>query len=45
VLEKLGILEKRRNPENGQDKTWEYKIDADVLNQLLEQKKFRGESE
>ena len=42
MLEKLGILRKRRNPENGHDKTWQYIIDTDVLNQLLEQRKFRG---
>jgi|GEM_PF-1008048 len=42
VLEKLGILEKWDNSENGQDKTWQYKIDTDVLEQLLKQAKFRG---
>jgi len=42
VLEKLSILEKWRNPENGKDKTWQYKIDDDVLKQILEEMNLRG---
>jgi hypothetical protein len=34
VLEKLGLIEKRHNP-NGQDKTWQYKLNKDTLSSLL----------
>ncbi|MDJ0801146.1 MAG: ArsR family transcriptional regulator [Calothrix sp. MO_167.B12] len=43
LLEKMGILEKQKNPGNGQDKTWQYKLHFDVLNQLLERRKFKNE--
>ncbi len=43
LLEKMGILEKQKNPGNGQDKTWQYKLHFDVLNQLLEHRKFKTE--
>ncbi|BAY99914.1 hypothetical protein NIES37_38970 [Tolypothrix tenuis PCC 7101] len=35
LLESMGIIEKQKNPGNGQDKTWQYKLHFDVLNQLL----------
>lgn len=34
LLEKIGLIEKRHNP-NGQDKTWQYKLKVDVLSGLL----------
>lgn len=34
LLEKLGLIEKRHNP-NGQDKTWQYKLNKDTLSSLL----------
>lgn len=39
LLEEMGIIEKQKNPGNGQDKTWQYKLHFDVLNQLLEHRK------
>jgi hypothetical protein len=44
LLESLGILQRRKNPGNGQDKTWQYKLNLDVLNKLLEHGKLRNES-
>ncbi|MEA5566659.1 hypothetical protein [Anabaena sp. UHCC 0399] len=35
-LEEMGIIEKQKNPGNGQDRTWQYKLNFDVLNKLLE---------
>lgn len=35
ILEQLGILKRRHNPSNGQDKTWQYQLKQDVLEQLL----------
>lgn len=35
LLEQLGILKRRHNPSNGQDKTWQYQLNLDVLKQLL----------
>ncbi|QIR35266.1 ArsR family transcriptional regulator [Tolypothrix sp. PCC 7910] len=35
LLEEMGILSKQKNPGNRQDKTWQYKLHLDVLNQLL----------
>ncbi len=43
LLEKMGILKKQKNPGNGQDKTWQYKLHFDVLNKLLEHRKFKNE--
>lgn len=37
ILEQLGILKRRHNPSNGQDKTWQYRLKQDVLEQLLNQ--------
>lgn len=37
-LEEMGIIEKQKNPGNGQDRTWQYKLNFDVLNKLLEKK-------
>lgn len=34
LLEKIGLIEKRHNP-NGQDKTWQYKLNKDTLSSLL----------
>lgn len=44
LLEQLGILEKRHNP-NGQDKTWQYRFKLDVLQTLLNSERgtFRSE--
>ncbi|BAY20225.1 hypothetical protein NIES21_60950 (plasmid) [Anabaenopsis circularis NIES-21] len=36
LLEEMGIIEKQKNPGNGQDRTWQYKLNFDVLNRLLE---------
>ncbi len=35
LLVRLGILEMRRNPGNGQDKTWQYRLNWQVLQQRL----------
>jgi len=35
LLVHLGILEMRRNPGNGQDKTWQYRLNWEVLQQRL----------
>ena len=43
LLEEKGILEKQKNPGNGQDKTWQYKLHLDVLNQLLEHRLCKTE--
>jgi hypothetical protein len=36
LLEEIGIIEKQKNPGNKQDRTWQYKLNFDALNQLLE---------
>jgi len=36
LLEEKGILERRKNPDNGQIKTWQYKLNLDVLDVLLQ---------
>jgi hypothetical protein len=36
LLEEKGILEQRKNPDNGQIKTWQYKLNLDVLDALLQ---------
>ncbi|BAY10265.1 hypothetical protein [Calothrix sp. NIES-2098] len=43
LLEEMGIIEKQKNPGNGQDKTWQYKLHHDVLNHLLEHRKGKTE--
>jgi hypothetical protein len=43
LLERLGILSKQKNPGNKQDKTWQYKINMNVLSRLLEHRKFNSE--
>jgi hypothetical protein len=43
LLEEMGIIEKQKNPGNGQDKTWQYKLHFDVLNRLLEPGKCKTE--
>ncbi|WP_242038162.1 hypothetical protein [Tolypothrix sp. FACHB-123] len=43
LLEEMGIIEKQKNPGNGQDKTWQYKLHQDVLNSLLEHRKCKTE--
>ncbi|MBD2505288.1 hypothetical protein [Anabaena azotica] len=35
-LEEMGIIEKQKNPGNGQDRTWQYKLNFNVLNKLIE---------
>ncbi|MBD2459300.1 hypothetical protein H6G80_35385 [Nostoc sp. FACHB-87] len=37
LLDEMGIISKQKNPGNGQDRTWQYKLNFDVLNKLLEQ--------
>jgi len=36
LLEEKGILERRENPDNGQIKTWQYKLNLDILDVLLQ---------
>jgi len=36
LLEEKGILERRKNPDNSQIKTWQYKLNLDVLDVLLQ---------
>ncbi|BAT56956.1 hypothetical protein NOS3756_59680 (plasmid) [Nostoc sp. NIES-3756] len=36
LLENMGVIEKQKNPGNGQDRTWQYKLNFNVLNKLLE---------
>jgi hypothetical protein len=43
LLEDMGIIEKQKNPGNGQDKTWQYKLNLEVLNRLLEHPKLKTE--
>ncbi|TAE58833.1 MAG: MarR family transcriptional regulator [Nostocales cyanobacterium] len=35
TLENLGLIERRQNPGNRQDKTWQYKLNTDKLKELL----------
>jgi len=35
LLVKLGILEQRHNPGNGQDRTWQYRLNLSVLEEKL----------
>jgi hypothetical protein len=43
LLEEMGLLERRHNPSNGQDKTWQYKLNLNRLNELLKHRKLRNE--
>ncbi|MDZ8262977.1 hypothetical protein [Nostoc sp. ChiQUE01b] len=43
LLDEMGIISKQKNPGNGQDRTWQYKLNFDVLNKLLEH--GRGKTE
>ncbi|WP_244329305.1 ELKS/Rab6-interacting/CAST family protein [Tolypothrix sp. PCC 7910] len=43
LLESMGLIEKQKNPGNGQDKTWQYKLHVDVLDKLLEHGKCKTE--
>jgi len=43
LLEEMGIIEKQKNPGNGQDRTWQYKLNFEVLNKLLEHGRFKSE--
>jgi hypothetical protein len=43
LLERMGIIDKQKNPGNKQDRTWQYKLNFDALNQLLEH--GRGKTE
>jgi len=36
LLDEMGIISKQKNPGNGQDRTWQYKLNFEVLNRLLE---------
>jgi len=36
LLEEKGILERRKNPDNVRIKTWQYKLNLDVLDVLLQ---------
>ncbi|MBD2504672.1 hypothetical protein [Anabaena azotica] len=42
-LEEMGIIEKQKNPGNGQDRTWQYKLNFNVLNGLLGYRKCKTE--
>lgn len=37
LLVELGILDRQHNPSNGQDKTWQYRINQEVLLKLLKE--------
>jgi hypothetical protein len=41
-LEELGLIERRHNPGNWQDKTWQYKLNLGRLAELLEDRKRRN---
>jgi hypothetical protein len=41
-LEELGLIERRHNPGNWQDKTWQYKLNLERLSELLEDRKRRN---
>lgn len=43
LLEEIGILSKRNNPSNGQDKTYQYRLNLSVLNQRLEYRECKNE--
>jgi len=43
LLDEMGIISKQKNPGNGQDRTWQYKLNFDVLNKLLEHGRFKSE--
>ncbi|MBK1990865.1 hypothetical protein A0J48_025720 [Sphaerospermopsis aphanizomenoides BCCUSP55] len=43
ILEELGLVEKRHNPGNRQDKTWQYKLKLDRLKELLCHRKQTSE--
>ncbi|MBW4637632.1 MAG: hypothetical protein KME05_05240 [Gloeocapsa sp. UFS-A4-WI-NPMV-4B04] len=45
LLDKIGLIKKRRNPNNEQDKTYQYQLNEDVLTSLLkkEQGKLKKE--
>ncbi|MFN6569186.1 hypothetical protein [Dendronalium sp. ChiSLP03b] len=43
LLDEMGIISKQKNPGNGQDRTWQYKLNFDVLNKLLEHGRFKTE--
>ncbi|MBD2504870.1 hypothetical protein [Anabaena azotica] len=42
-LEEMGIITKQKNPGNGQDRTWQYKLNFNVLNGLLGHRKCKTE--
>lgn len=43
LLDEMGIIFKQKNPGNGQNRTWQYKLNIDVLNRLLELGKCKTE--
>ncbi|MBD2253326.1 hypothetical protein [Nostoc parmelioides] len=43
LLEEMEIITKQKNPGNGQDRTWQYKLNLDVLNGLLGHRKCKTE--
>ena len=43
LLEEIGLIERRHNPGNWQDKTWQYKLNLGKLSELLEDRKRRIE--
>ncbi|MBD2255860.1 hypothetical protein [Nostoc parmelioides] len=43
LLEEMEIITKQKNPGNGQDRTWQYKLNLDVLNGLLRHRKCKTE--
>jgi DNA-binding MarR family transcriptional regulator len=44
LLEDLGLIERRQNPGNRQDKTWQYKLNISKLKELLCHRKQTSES-
>ncbi len=43
LLDEMGIISKQKNPGNGQDRTWQYKLNFETLNRLLELGKCKTE--
>ena len=45
ILEEKGLLVRRHNPGNGQDKTWQYRLDVEKLEELLQPESCIDETE
>lgn len=44
LLESMGIIKKQNNPGNGQDKTYQYKLELDILDSLIEHRECKTET-